>query len=151
MGDSHTHTPGKSEQQAQKVRSLLQSYYSSQDKEGIVGREYSEDASSYIHPEEGDLDLVLLGQADVQRHVNKLVKEKRLGELLEEERRVATEAGNADIELRNIVYESYSRFVDASSVVDDLAGALDGLDAQLHTLDSLVSTWCHKVRILMMH
>ncbi|KAI8102854.1 hypothetical protein M9434_005646 [Picochlorum sp. BPE23] len=139
MGDSHTHTPGKSEQQAQKVRSLLQSYYSSQDKESIVGREYSEDASSYIHPEEGDLDLVLLGQADVQRHVNKLVKEKRLGELLEEERRVATEAGNADIELRNIVYESYSRFVEASSVVDDLAGALEGLDAQLHTLDSLVS------------
>lgn len=137
MGDTHTHTPGKSEQQAQKVRSLLQSYYSSssQDKEGFVGR----DAPSHIHPEEGDLDLVLLGQADVERHVSKLVKEKRLGELLEEERRVATEAGNADIELRNIVYESYSRFMEASSVVDDLAGALEGLDAQLHTLDSLVS------------
>lgn len=55
------------------------------------------------------------------------------------ERELATDVGSIDIELRNVVYDSYSNFIAASDIVKNLKTSLDGIDEKLLSLDSLVS------------
>ena len=123
--------------QAQKIRSLLESYYASND---------SQDADpppSQYHPDEPqtvDATDQEEEEEDVDECLSRLVKELRLEQLLEKEKEIATDAGNTDIELRNVVYDSYSNFIAASDTVKELGVALRGVDQTLQSLDDLVTT-----------
>lgn len=68
-----------------------------------------------------------------------LLKQCRLDQLLIKEKELARDVGTIDIELRNVVYDSYSNFIAASDVVKNLKGALENVDETLQSLDSLVS------------
>lgn len=74
-----------------------------------------------------------------EESLDTLLNQCRLDELLAKEKELSNEVGNIDIELRNVVYDSYSNFITASDVVKNLKGALENADEQLQALDSLVS------------
>lgn len=81
---------------------------------------------------------------DEEEHVEEeqlegLLKQCRLDQLLVKEKELAHDVGTIDIELRNVVYDSYSNFIAASDVVKNLKGALENVDETLQSLDSLVS------------
>ena len=121
--------------QAQKIRSLLESYYASDDSQDARG------SPQHDHPVESSPDTAEQEeQEDVDECLSRLVKELRLEQLLEKEKEIATEAGNTDIELRNVVYDSYSNFIAASDTVKDLGVALRGVDETLQSLDALVTS-----------
>ena len=72
--------------------------------------------------------------------ISQIQSNQRLDDLLTTERELATDIGNADIELRGVVYDSYCSFMQAAETVKDLHAALHEVDASLHTLDALLSS-----------
>ena len=76
---------------------------------------------------------------DAQAYAKRLIKNNRLGVLLEERRRIASEASNMDYEMQTVVYENYSSLVGASEIVKDLDNALSGFETNFSELDSVLT------------
>lgn len=76
---------------------------------------------------------------DEPEQLDQLLKQCRLDQLLVKEKELSSDIGNIDIELRNVVYDNYTAFIAASDIVKNVKTALEGVDENLHALDSLVS------------
>lgn len=76
---------------------------------------------------------------DAQAYSKRLIKDNRLGVLLEERKRIASEASNMDYEMQTVVYDNYSSLVGASEIVKDLDSALSGFETNFTELDSVLT------------
>ena len=152
------------ERQADKIKSLLARYYDIENDGGDVGGERGEgdeggvtDSTCVrvenaeveeIQPdgdEEMQKDDVIYQKENESAHdgeslITQIKSNQRLDDLLTTERELATDIGNADIELRGVVYDSYCAFMQAAETVKELHLALHEVDASLHTLDALLSS-----------
>ena len=134
---------------ADKITSLLASYYDVGD-DGDGGLEVEE-----IQPTEAG-DDARRGAATTSKSasyttsppsppsnddmLSHIKSNQRLDDLMTTVRELATDIGNADIELRGVVYDSYCAFIKASETVHSLHTALHDVDASLHQLDTLLSS-----------
>ncbi len=132
--------------QADKITSLLASYYDVDDGldgEEIQPAEVAEDTRLGRRGVEMTSTSALPASpsppssGDILSHIK---SNQRLDDLLTTERELATDIGNADIDLRGVVYESYCSFIKASETVHSLHTALHDVDASLHQLDTLLSS-----------
>ena len=57
-------------------------------------------------------------------YVNKLIKETRLGQLIDTQHELAASANNMDYEMQNAIYENYKKFVEANDLVVELQDSL---------------------------
>ncbi len=153
------HVPGPDEvasapspnRQADKITSLLASYYDVDDVDDDLEVEEIQPAEA---AEGTDVGRVGRGvetgpssaspaapspshNGEILSHIK---SNQRLDDLLTTERELATDVGNADIELRGVVYDSYCAFIKASETVHGLHTALHDVDASLHHLDTLLSS-----------
>ena len=137
--------------QADKIKNLLARYYDDGDEAGVLGGAAGagKDAAARADPSDGAEEIQPMSAVSTSSStpsspktdlISQIQSNQRLDDLLTTERELATDIGNADIELRGVVYDSYCSFMQAAETVKDLHAALHEVDASLHTLDALLSS-----------
>jgi hypothetical protein len=150
--DSNASSLASPNRQADKIKSLLASYYNETDTGGGADSDDVEEiqpaddcgvreevvrpvgkTSQRVPGDEGE------GQSEDPSSIDQIKATQHLDDLLVTEKELATEIGNSDIELRSIVYDSYCAFMKASDTVRDLQRELNDVETSLETLDMLLS------------
>jgi hypothetical protein len=68
-----------------------------------------------------------------------MIKETRLGALVDQHRSLAADVGALDSDMQTLVYENYNKFIVATDIIRAMDGAMDGLDSRLRQLEILIS------------
>ena len=143
--------------QADKIKNLLARYYDDGDEAGVLGGAAGagvvggsgKDVAAAADASDGAEEIQPMTAVSTSSStpsspktdlISQIQSNQRLDDLLTTERELATDIGNADIELRGVVYDSYCSFMQAAETVKDLHAALHEVDASLHTLDALLSS-----------
>ena len=72
---------------------------------------------------------------DADVHLRRLIKESRLGALVEQHRALAADVGALDSDMQTLVYENYNKFIVATDIIRAMDGAMGGLDSRLQQLE----------------
>ena len=71
---------------------------------------------------------------NAELYLKKLSKESTLGDLLQENNRIFKECKELDGDLQTLVYENYSKFIDASDSISGVKNSMNALDDDLASL-----------------
>jgi len=67
-----------------------------------------------------------------------MIKETRLGALVNQHRSLAADVGALDSDMQTLVYENYNKFIVATGIIRAMDGAMEGLDGRLRQLENLI-------------
>lgn len=68
-----------------------------------------------------------------------MIKETRLGALVDQHRSLAADVGALDSDMQTLVYENYNKFIIATDIIRAMDGAMKGLDSRLRQLENLIA------------
>eukprot|EP00887_Chlorella_sp_A99_P007202 scaffold2.g7202.t1 len=134
---------------ADKVRSLLASYY---DDEGAEEASTSSPVAWALPPKApspgaGRVESAALNTTyfDPDAYLRRMLKETRLGDLADKASRapgraraVMSEVGSLDSDMQQLVYENYSKFITATDTIKAMSGSMEGMDERMQSLKTLI-------------
>ena len=148
--------PENTPEKALKIKSLLQSYYAETEgdsRDSIVTSSGNE--TTAFQPSHSVRSLRFEGERenkelfrsldddahfDAAKTAARLIRERRLTTLIEDHGHLVAEAATLDSDMQNVVYENYSKFVEAGDTISHMGRDMEGLDDKLRNLDALIGT-----------
>eukprot|EP00898_Chlorokybus_atmophyticus_P004112 jgi/Chlat1/4701/Chrsp3S05649 len=127
---------GSMDEKAERVRSLLSSYYGTDDGGAAAsGKGQAEPVQAQESPmfssRAGGIDSA---EFDVERYMAKLVKDTKLDGLLSKHVEMSQEVKTLDGDMQMLVYENYNKFISATDTIRRMKDNVSGMEARMEEL-----------------
>ncbi|UPR05083.1 vacuolar protein sorting-associated protein [Chloropicon primus] len=136
------------DEKAQRVRSLLASYYSLDGEDGESG---GGEGDGYVGQGQRERPSHAKGKVnldsdnfDCSSYFHRLLEQTRLDELLDREVKLQSEVKQCDGELQSLVYENYSKFIAATDTIRNMRTKVDGMETKMSLVKDKIKTIAEK-------